>query len=88
MDGTFTISNLGMFGVDHFTAIINPPQVAILAAGRVAKRFVPDEFDRPVLRALMTVTLSVDHRVVDGAGAARFLNTLRGILETAGAQWG
>ena len=88
VDGTFTISNLGMFGVDQFTAIINPPQVAILATGRIAKRFVPDEYDRPVLRAMMTVTLAVDHRVVDGAGAARFLNTLRGILETAGAQWG
>jgi len=88
VDGTFTISNLGMFGVDQFTAIINPPQVAILAIGRIAKRFVPDEYDQPVLRAMMTVTLAVDHRVIDGAGAARFLNTLRGILETAGAQWG
>jgi pyruvate dehydrogenase E2 component (dihydrolipoamide acetyltransferase) len=88
MDGTFTLSNLGMFGVDHFTAIINPPQVAILAAGQIARRFVPDEHDRPVLRSIMTVTLSVDHRVIDGAGAARFLATLRGILETAGAQWG
>lgn len=88
VDGTFTLSNLGMFGVDHFTAIINPPQVAILAAGRVARRFVPDEYDRPAPRSMMTVTLSVDHRVIDGAGAARFLNTLRGILETAGAQWG
>ena len=88
VDGTFTLSNLGMFGVDQFTAIINPPQVAILASGRIAKRFVPDEHDRPALRAMMTVTLAVDHRVVDGAGAARFLNTLRGILETAGAQWG
>jgi pyruvate dehydrogenase E2 component (dihydrolipoamide acetyltransferase) len=88
VDGTFTLSNLGMFGVDHFTAIINPPQVAILAAGRVARRFVPDEYDRPVPRSMMTVTLSVDHRVIDGVGAARFLDTLRGILETAGAQWG
>jgi pyruvate dehydrogenase E2 component (dihydrolipoamide acetyltransferase) len=88
MDGTFTISNLGMFGVDQFTAIINPPQVAILAVGRTAKRFIPDEADHPVLRPMMTVTLSVDHRVVYGAEAARFLSTLQGILETAGAQWG
>jgi pyruvate dehydrogenase E2 component (dihydrolipoamide acetyltransferase) len=88
VDGTFTLSNLGMFGVDHFTAIINPPQVAILAAGRIAPRFVPDEFNRPVLRPIMAATLSVDHRVIDGVGAARFLNTLRDILETAGAQWG
>jgi pyruvate dehydrogenase E2 component (dihydrolipoamide acetyltransferase) len=88
MDGTFTISNLGMLGVDQFTAIINPPQVAILAVGRTAKRFIPDEAGHPVLRPMMTVTLSVDHRVVDGAEAARFLSTLQAILETSGAQWG
>jgi pyruvate dehydrogenase E2 component (dihydrolipoamide acetyltransferase) len=88
VDGTFTITNLGMLSVDAFTAIINPPQVAILAVGRIAPRFVPDEAGRPVLRAMMTVTLSVDHRAVDGAAAARFLATLKGILETAGAQWG
>lgn len=88
MDGTFTISNLGMYAVDQFTAIINPPQVAILAVGRTAERFVPDEARKPILRPMMTVTLSVDHRVVDGAEAARFLSTLQGILETAGAQWG
>jgi pyruvate dehydrogenase E2 component (dihydrolipoamide acetyltransferase) len=87
-NGTFTLSNLGMFAVDQFTAIINPPQVAILAVGRTADRFVPDEDGSPVLRPMMTVTLSVDHRVVDGAEAARFLTTLQGILETAGAQWG
>lgn len=87
VDGTFTLSNLGMFAVDHFTAIINPPQVAILAMGRIAKRFIPDEAGNPVLQSMMTVTLSVDHRAVDGAEAARFLTTLRDILETAGAQW-
>lgn len=88
VEGTFTLTNLGMLGVDHFTAIINPPQVAILAVGRIAPRFVPDEAGRPTLRSMMTVTLSVDHRAVDGAVAARFLATLKGILETAGAQWG
>jgi len=88
VDGTFTLSNLGMFGVDRFTAIINPPQVAILATGRIAKRFVMDEIDGPVWRPMMSATLSVDHRAVDGAYAARFLGTLRGVLETAGAQWG
>jgi pyruvate dehydrogenase E2 component (dihydrolipoamide acetyltransferase) len=87
MDGTFTISNLGMFAVDQFTAIINPPQVAILAVGRTVERFLPDESRRPVLRPMMIVTLSADHRVVDGAEAARFLSTFQGILETAGAQW-
>jgi pyruvate dehydrogenase E2 component (dihydrolipoamide acetyltransferase) len=88
VDGTFTLSNLGMFGIDHFTAIINPPQVAILATGRIARRFVPDQADQPALRSLMTVTLSADHRVVDGAEAARFLTEFKAILETAGAQWG
>ena len=81
LDGTFTISNLGMYGVDRFTAIINPPQVAILAVGRAVKQFVPDENDQPVVRALMSVTLSADHRVVDGAHAANFLADLRLALE-------
>ena len=79
--GTFTISNLGMFGVSRFTAIINPPQVAILAVGRITKQFVPDENDQPVLRPMMTLVLSVDHRVIDGTDAARFLDELRHALE-------
>jgi pyruvate dehydrogenase E2 component (dihydrolipoamide acetyltransferase) len=80
-EGTFTLSNLGMFGVDRFTAIINPPQAAILAIGRISKHVVPDEADQPVVRPLMTVTLSADHRIVDGAVAARFLADLRVGLE-------
>jgi pyruvate dehydrogenase E2 component (dihydrolipoamide acetyltransferase) len=83
-DGTFTISNLGMFGVDRFTAILNPPQVGILAVGRTRPQFVPDERDQPVARPIMTVTLSADHRVVDGAVAARFLKDLREGLENPG----
>jgi pyruvate dehydrogenase E2 component (dihydrolipoamide acetyltransferase) len=79
--GTFTISNLGMFGVDRFTAIINPPQVAILAVGRIHRQFVPDEQDQPVLRPILPLTLGADHRVVDGADAARFLADLRECLE-------
>ena len=79
--GTFTISNLGMFGVSRFTAIINPPQVAILAVGGITRQFVPDENDQPVLRPMMNLVLSVDHRVVDGADAARFLDDLRKTLE-------
>jgi len=79
--GTFTVSNLGMFGVDRFTAIINPPQTAILAVGRTRKMFVPDENDQPVLKPVMTVTLGADHRVVDGAVAARFLADVREALE-------
>ncbi|MBA3870428.1 MAG: 2-oxo acid dehydrogenase subunit E2 [Anaerolineae bacterium] len=81
VDGTFTISNLGMFGVDRFTAIINPPQVAILAVGRTQQQFVPDANGQPLLRSFMNVTLSADHRVVDGAQAANFLQDLRTVLE-------
>jgi len=77
--GTFTISNLGMFGVDAFTAIIIPPQAAILAVGAIADRVVPvgsGSDVRPGVRPMMTLTLSSDHRVVDGARAAEFLRDL------------
>src|SRR6266478_4804063 len=77
--GTFTISNLGMFGVDAFTAIIIPPQAAILAVGRIVDRVVPVGVGpeaRPGVRPMMTLTLSSDHRVVDGARAAEFLRDL------------
>jgi pyruvate dehydrogenase E2 component (dihydrolipoamide acetyltransferase) len=77
--GTFTISNLGMFGVDAFTAIIIPPQAAILAVGAIADRVVPvgaGSDARPGVRPMMTLTLSSDHRVVDGARAAEFLRDL------------
>lgn len=73
--GTFTISNLGMFNVDAFNAIITPPQAAILAVGRIAERVVPVN-GAPGIRPMLTLTLSSDHRVVDGAQAARFLNDL------------
>jgi pyruvate dehydrogenase E2 component (dihydrolipoamide acetyltransferase) len=70
---TFTISNLGMFHVDAFSAIISPPQAAILAVGSITDRVVPID-GRPAIRPMMTLTLSCDHRVVDGARAAVFLN--------------
>ena len=73
--GTFTVSNLGMLGVDSFIAIINPPQCAILAVGRVAPRVVADE-GMFAISSMMTATLSADHRVVDGAIAARFSGRL------------
>jgi pyruvate dehydrogenase E2 component (dihydrolipoamide acetyltransferase) len=73
--GTFTISNLGMFGVDAFTAIIIPSQAAILAVGRITDRVVPMD-GHPGIRPMMTLTLSSDHRVVDGARAAKFLQEL------------
>ncbi len=78
--GTFTVSNLGMLGVDSFTAIINPPQCGILAVGRVAPRVVPRGDDIAV-RSMMTMTLSADHRVVDGAIGARFLQWVKQHLE-------
>ncbi len=74
-EGTFTISNLGMFGVDSFTAIIIPPQAAILAVGAIVDRVVPFNA-APTIRPMMTLTLSSDHRVVDGAQAAHFLKSL------------
>jgi len=70
---TFTISNLGMYQVDAFSAIISPPQAAILAVGSIADRVVPVN-GRPAIRPMMTLTLSCDHRVVDGVRAAVFLN--------------
>lgn len=78
--GTFTITNLGMFGVDSFTAIITPPQVAILAVGGLADRIVARD-GAPAVRPIMTLTLSCDHRVVDGARAAQFLHTLNEAIE-------
>jgi pyruvate dehydrogenase E2 component (dihydrolipoamide acetyltransferase) len=78
--GTFTVSNLGMLGVDSFVAIINPPQCAILAIGRVAPRAVA-EGKAIVARLMMTMTLSADHRIVDGAIAARFLQEVKRLLE-------
>ncbi|MDD2795609.1 pyruvate dehydrogenase complex dihydrolipoamide acetyltransferase [Acidocella sp.] len=78
--GGFSISNLGMFGIPDFTAIINPPQAAILAVGAGEKRAVVKD-DQIVIATMMTVTLSVDHRVVDGALGAQFLATLKGLLE-------
>jgi pyruvate dehydrogenase E2 component (dihydrolipoamide acetyltransferase) len=80
--GTFTVSNLGMFSVDRFDAIINPPQVAILAVGAAQDRVVARD-GQPAVRRMVTLTLSCDHRVVDGATGARFLATLRELVETA-----
>jgi pyruvate dehydrogenase E2 component (dihydrolipoamide acetyltransferase) len=78
--GTFTISNLGMLGVDAFAAIVNAPQVAILAVGRIAERVVAVD-GVPDVRPLLTLTLSCDHRAVDGAAAARFLDRLASLVQ-------
>ena len=78
--GTFSVSNLGMFGIDQFTAIINPPEAAILAVGATETKPVWEN-GQFVPRQRMRVTLSCDHRVIDGAVGARFLQTLRSLLE-------
>lgn len=77
---TITVSSLGMFGVEEFTAILNPPESAILAVGAILERPVAVD-GRVVVRPVMKVTLSYDHRVIDGATAARFLKTLRELAE-------
>jgi pyruvate dehydrogenase E2 component (dihydrolipoamide acetyltransferase) len=82
-DATFTLSNLGMFEVTQFTAIVTPPQVGILATGRAYERPVVRD-GGIVVRRIMTATLSADHRAVDGAAAARFLGTLKALLEAPG----
>ena len=80
---TFTVSNLGAYGIREFSAIVNPPEVAILAVGAAEKR--PTVYnDAVVARTMMTVTLSADHRVVDGATAAEFLRTLKSLLHEPG----
>ena len=78
--GTFSITNLGMYGVDAFDAIVNPPQAAILAVGRISDRVVAVKGE-PSVEPMMTLTLSVDHRAADGARAAPFLDTLASLLE-------
>jgi pyruvate dehydrogenase E2 component (dihydrolipoamide acetyltransferase) len=81
MGNTFTVSNLGMFGIEQFTAIINPPASAILAVGATKRVPVVQEDGSIVARQRMKVTLSCDHRVLDGAVGAQFLQTLRQVLE-------
>jgi pyruvate dehydrogenase E2 component (dihydrolipoamide acetyltransferase) len=79
--GTFTVSNLGMLGVARFTAVINPPQAAILAVGAASPRPVARADGSIVVRRIMEMTLSADHRIVYGADAAEFLQTVRKRLE-------
>ena len=79
--GTFTVSNLGMFGIDSFTAVINPPQAAILAIGSLKKRAVVEDGGRIVARDTMSATLVCDHRILYGADGAEFLARVRELLE-------
>ncbi len=78
--GTFTVTNLGMYDIDSFTAIINPPECAILAVGKIEKTPVVRD-DAVVIRPMMTLSLTYDHRVVDGALAAQFLQRIKQILQ-------
>jgi len=79
--GTFTISNLGMYGIERFTAIINPPQAALLTVGSLEKKPAVDERERVVVRDQLTLTLVCDHRILYGADGAQFLARVRELLE-------
>ena len=83
--GCFTITNLGAFGIDAFTPIINPPACAVLGIGRIERRPVMDG-DRVIGRHLVTLSLTFDHRIVDGAPAARFLQTIAACVQNP-APW-
>ncbi len=80
--GTFTVSNLGMFGIDSFSAVINPPQAAILTVGALKKKAVPDDRGRIAARDMMNLTLVCDHRILYGADGAEFLARVRKLLES------
>jgi pyruvate dehydrogenase E2 component (dihydrolipoamide acetyltransferase) len=79
--GTFTVSNLGMYGIERFSAVINPPQAAILAVGALKKKPVVDDGGRIVARDMMSMTLVCDHRILYGADGAQFLARVRELLE-------
>jgi len=81
--GTFTISNLGMFGIERFVAVLNPPQAAILAVGSIEDRVVPVDGE-PTVRPRMELTLTCDHRAIDGATGAEFLRDVKAFLEEPG----
>jgi pyruvate dehydrogenase E2 component (dihydrolipoamide acetyltransferase) len=79
--GSFTLSNLGMYGIDQFDAIINPPQCAVLAVGAVKPKVLPSTDLTPRVARAITLTLTVDHRAIDGATGAAFLNALKNRIE-------
>jgi len=78
--GTITLSNLGMFGIKRFRAIVNPPQTAIIAVGAISERLAPGEEELESYRAI-EYSITADHRVVEGAYAARFMATLKSLIE-------
>lgn len=80
--GTFTVTNLGMYGIENFTAIINTPETGILAVGAIVKTPVVNEKDEIVIKPMMELSLTYDHRVVDGAPAAEFLLAVKKYIES------
>ncbi|MBL7119021.1 2-oxo acid dehydrogenase subunit E2, partial [Candidatus Bathyarchaeota archaeon] len=81
MNGTFTVTNLGIYDVDAFTPIVNPPQTGILGVGRIREKPVVENGEITI-RPVVTLSLSFDHRVVDGVPAARFLQRIKKLLES------
>jgi pyruvate dehydrogenase E2 component (dihydrolipoamide acetyltransferase) len=81
--GTFTITNLGMYDIEGFTPVINLPEAAILGVGKIAPKwgFRAESPDKPVLRQMMTLSLVFDHRIIDGAPAAKFLQYVKQVVE-------
>jgi pyruvate dehydrogenase E2 component (dihydrolipoamide acetyltransferase) len=79
--GTFTITNLGMFDIDEFTALVNPPESAILAVGKIEKMPVVED-EAITIKPIMTLSLSYDHRIIDGALAAKFLQRVKQLLNS------
>jgi len=79
--GTFTITNLGAQEIDFFTPVINPPQCAVLGVGRLNKEWIVGEGNQPVARTMLPLSLTFDHRLVDGAPAARFLKRVKQFVE-------
>jgi len=79
--GTFSLTNLGMFGIDHFTPMLNPPQIAILGVGRIVKKLVVVDEDKLVIRPMLSLSLTFDHRAIDGVPAAEFLNKVKYYIE-------
>ena len=79
--GTFTITNLGMYDVDEFTAVINPPEAGILAMGKIDRVPVVEGEDRIVIKPITMLSLTYDHRIVDGAPAAQFLQRIKQLLQ-------
>ena len=85
--GTFTITNLGNFGIDTFTPLLNPPESGILGIGRISKSCLVNQQEKIIIRDMITLSLTFDHRIIDGATAARFLQSIAGLLKQPDLWW-